>query len=256
MTIFSYGLFFCSRHSGHVPKAYLVPLNLYNCQFIPDHFRVACFTNDSEISSTAIHVEAGTRNETSETNGVSNLIARLAGKGTSSSKFEDMQMKLSKLGASLDVNVTRETTSFVVTGFSKDALQHAEIVSDVVKNSVFDENAIMKERDAILTDIERNLDNLPQITMDYLYSVAFEGTPMSNPLTGSTSNVESLARKDIMQFIKHNYKAPRMILTTVGGQVDLDKLADAAEKNLGDVSADFEHATGYPQPCRFTAMEV
>ena len=208
------------------------------------------------MSSTAIHVEAGTRNETSETNGVSNLIARLAGKGTSSTKVEEMQMKLSKMGASLDVNVGREVTSFVVTGFSKDSIEHANIVSEVVNSSIFDENAITKERDAIVTEIDRNMENFPQITMDYLYSVAYEGTPMSQSLTGSIKNIQSLNRKDIMSFIKSNYKAPRMIVTSVGGKVDLDKLAEAAEKNLGGINNTFENTQDYCKPCRFTAMEV
>merc|ERR1712226_990870 len=56
---------------------------------------------------------------------------------------------------------------------------------------------------------------------------------MGRTLTGSTSNIESLGRKDIMSFIEMNYKAPRMVLTSVGGQVDLEKLAETAERNLG-----------------------
>jgi len=250
--------------------------------------RVACFSNDSEISSTAIHVNAGTRHETEENNGVSNLIARLAGKGTTSTKIDDMQMKLSKMGASLDVNVSREITSFIVTGFSKDSIEHANIVSEVVKSSVFDESALNKERDAILIDIARDQDNISQVVMDYLYKVAYEGTAMGRTLTGSTSNIESLGRKDIMSFIEMNYKAPRMVLTSVGGQVDLDKLAETAERNLGgmknlternvdseyypkhftELSGQSKDGVGYQQnpqqllqqqdllPCRFTAMEV
>ena len=165
-------------------------------------------------------------------------------------------MKLSKMGASLDVKVNREYTSFVVTGLSKDALEHASIVSDVVKNSVFDESAIEKERSNIFKYLEKEEDNYPQVVMDYLYSVAYEGTPMSHSLTGTGKNIELITRQDIFDFIDKNYKAPRMLLTSVGGNTSLDALAEVAEKNLTGVSSAYTGGMEYPKPCRFTAMEV
>ena len=224
----------------------------------PSHlyFRVACFANDSELSSTAIHVEVGTRNEGPGQNGVSNFIARLAGQGTSSQKQKDLQSHLSKMGATLDVHVNREYTSFAVTGFSKDAVEHAKIVSDVVKNAIYDENAIEVERKKILEHLDKQQDNIPIVTMDYLYSVAYEGTPMGQPLLGSTSNIQSIGRKEILDFLNNNYKAPRMLLTSVGGNADLDKLATAAQANLTDVSTQYPGSAQYLKPCRFTALEV
>ena len=219
-------------------------------------FRVACFSNDSELSATAIHVEAGTRNESPGQNGVSNFIARLAGKGTSSRKQKDLQSHLSKMGATLDVHVNREYTSFVVTGFSKDAVEHAKIVSEVVKNAIYDENAIEVERKKILEHLDKQQDNIPIVTMDYLYSVAYEGTPLGQSLLGSSSNIKSLGRREILEFLDNNYKAPRMLLTSVGGNADLDKLATAAQTNLTDVSTKYPGSAQYLKPCRFTALEV
>jgi len=219
--------------------------------------RVACFSNDSEVSSTAIHVECGTRSEVPEKNGICNMIAQLAGKGTTSTKQEDLQMRLSKLGASLDINVNREYTSFVVTGLSKDAVEHADIVSDVVKNAIFDQNDLEKAKDEILSHIWRQQNNLPLVTMDYLYSVAYQGTNMSNSLTGTADNVRSIQRKDVTDFVHNHYKAPRMLLASVGGNAKLETLVKSAERNLKDVSTEYSYeAATYPAPCRFSAMEV
>merc|ERR1719414_118144 len=223
---------------------------------LENELRVACFANDSELSSTAIHVEVGTRNEGPGQNGVSNFIARLVGQGTSNQNQKDLQNRLSEMGATLDVHVNREYTSFAVTGFSKDAVEHAQILSDVVKNAIYDENAIETERKKILEHLDKQQDNVPIVTMDYLYSVAYEGTPLGNPLLGSSSNIESIGRKEILSFLENNYKAPRMLLTSVGGNTDLEKLATAAQTNLIDVSTKYSGSAEYLKPCRFTALEV
>ena len=220
------------------------------------YLRVACFSNDSELSSTAIHVEVGTRNEGPAQNGISNFIARLAGQGTSSQKQKDLQNRLSKMGATLDVHINREYTSFTVTGFSKDAVEHAQIVSDVVKNAIYDEKAIEAERKKILEHLDKQQDNIPIVTMDYLYSVAYEGTPLGNSLLGSSNNIQAIGRKEILEFLDNNYKAPRMLLTSVGGSTDLEKLATAAQTNLTDVSTQYPGSAEYLKPCRFTALEV
>jgi predicted Zn-dependent peptidase len=214
--------------------------------------RVAAEDTGSELSTIALHVEAGTRHE--KVNGVSNFISRLATKGSSQWTQQQLETQVGKLGANLKVQVNKEYTSFILEGFSKDAAQAVNILSDLVNNAVYDENKINAERQRIREKLSSNTD-YESIVMDYLYSVAYQGTPLANSLCGTGANIEKISRTDILSFIDNNYKAPRMLLTSVGG-VKQDVLVQAAEKNLSGVSTKYPGDVELAEPCRFTASEV
>jgi predicted Zn-dependent peptidase len=214
--------------------------------------KVAAEETNSETATIALHVEAGTRNE--KLNGVSNFISRLAGKGTVRYNQQQLETELAKLGAELNIKVNREYTSFTVRSLSKDATKAVDIISDVVKNAVYDENKLNIERQRVLDELT-SFKDYETITMDYLYSVAYQGTPLAHSLQGSRENIKKITRNDILQFIDNNYKAPRMVLTSVGG-VKQDCLAEAAEKTLSDVSIKYPGEVELVTPCRFTASDV
>lgn len=68
----------------------------------------------------------------------------------------------------------------------------------------------------------------------------------------------SLQRKDLVDYVKSHYKAPRIVLAGAGG-MDHDKLCSFADKYLGSLSASYEDSpVGVPDlpPAAFTGSEV
>lgn len=70
--------------------------------------------------------------------------------------------------------------------------------------------------------------------------------------------LSSLQRKDLVDYVKSHYKAPRIVLAGAGG-VDHDKLCSFADKYLGTLSSSYEDSpAGVPDlpPAVFTGSEV
>lgn len=74
-----------------------------------------------------------------------------------------------------------------------------------------------RERGVILREMEEVESNYQEVVFDYLHATAYQGTPLGRTILGPVENVKSLQPHDLRNFIKTNYKAPRMVLTAAGG---------------------------------------
>ena len=92
-----------------------------------------------------------------------------------------------------------------------------ELISDIIKNSKLDQNQVERERGVILREMEEVESNYQEVVFDYLHATAYQGTPLGRTILGPVENVKSLQPHDLRNFIKTNYKAPRMVLTAAGG---------------------------------------
>ncbi|KAF6775772.1 hypothetical protein AHF37_04932 [Paragonimus kellicotti] len=140
--------------------------------------------------------------------------------------------------------------------FTQDMPWAVELLSDILKNSKFESSQIERERGVILREMEEIESNYQEVIFDYLHATAYQGTPLGRTILGPVENVKSLKATDLKEFIKCNYKAPRMVLCAAGG-IDHTQLAQLAEKHFGDFPASYGEV-GIPsiESCRFTGSEI
>ena len=69
---------------------------------------------------------------------------------------------------------------------------------------------------------------------DHLHATAFQGQPLGRTILGPKDNIESIQRDDLVNYIKQNYTADRMVLVGAGG-VPHQQLVDLAEKNFASL---------------------
>ena len=70
----------------------------------------------------------------------------------------------------------------------------------------------------------------PQVTLDFLHAVAFEGTPLEQTILGSIDNIKTLKRQQLVDFVSSHYRAYHMVLAAAGG-VDHSTLVNEVEKH-------------------------
>ena len=52
---------------------------------------------------------------------------------------------------------------------------------------------------------------------DYLHATAFQGTPLGRSILGTEKIIKEISSKDLYDFIKNFYKAPKIVLAASGG---------------------------------------
>ena len=65
-----------------------------------------------------------------------------------------------------------------------------EILADIVQNNQFKEEDIERERQMILRQLQELENNFQEVTLDYLHATAYQGTPLSRSVLGTTDNVK------------------------------------------------------------------
>jgi processing peptidase subunit beta len=128
----------------------------------------------------------------------------------------------------------RENTVYYAKTFNSDVPAAVNILSDILQNSKLDNSAIEAERDVILREQEEVDKQLEEVVFDHLHSTAFQGSSLGRTILGPRENIQSIKRQDLVDYIKQNYTADRMVLVGAGG-VPHQQLVDLAEKHFADI---------------------
>lgn len=70
---------------------------------------------------------------------------------------------------------------------------------------------------------------MEEVVFDHLHATAFQGQPLGRTILGPKENIQSIKRDDLVNYIKTNYTADRMVLVGAGG-VPHEELVKLAEK--------------------------
>lgn len=176
-------------------------------------------------------VRCGGANESSDEKGISHFVEHLLYKGTGKRNAKQIAEAIEKNGGELNGFTDETITGYWCKMPSKNIDIALDVLTDMVKNPVFDEAELKKERKVILEEMKMRKDN-PQIyvydkVQEYLYEA-----PLGEDLIGTEKTMSSIDRKKILERFKKTY-APENIIFCVVGDVDFEKVVEHAEKNFG-----------------------
>jgi len=107
-----------------------------------------------------------------------------------------------------------------------------DILSDILQNSKLEPSAIERERDVILREQEEVDKQLEEVVFDHLHATAFQNQPLGRTILGPKENIQTIKRDNLVDYIKTNYTADRMVLVGTGG-VTHEQLVKLAEQHFG-----------------------
>lgn len=188
----------------------------------------------------------------------------MAFKGTKSRTQTQLEVEIENLGAHLNAYTSREQTVYHAKVFKNDVPRAVEILSDILQNSLLDENAIARERDVILRESIEVGKQYEEVILDELHSTAFQGTGLGRTILGPDENIRNLTKNDLQSYINTHYTADRFVVAAAGN-VDHKQLVELAQRHFGKLpagtgnnSVKFEPAifTGSDKRIRYDSMSV
>jgi predicted Zn-dependent peptidase len=217
-------------------------------------FRVASVENNRPLTTIGVWIDAGSRYENGENNGISSFVEHLVYHGSSSRNRSQLELDLAKLGARLNSYTSREHTAYFVQVPNGEVEKVVDILANAVRSSKFDEAAIDAERQVLIRRLQEAEGNVNDVVLDNLHATAFQGTPFSLSPLGNMRALENITRQDLLNYVEDHYKPVRMVLAGVGG-VSHDQLASLGDKYFGDISNNYERKISQNENVRFTGSE-
>jgi predicted Zn-dependent peptidase len=188
----------------------------YNESVMPNGIRLIHKEKKGEIAHLVLMVETGTRDEQSHENGLAHFVEHTIFKGTQNRKAYHILSCLDNVGGDLNAFTTKEETCIQATFLKQHYKRSLDLFADIAFHSTFPENELTKEKEVILDEINSYLDSPSDEIYDLFEEMVFKGHPLSRNILGTTELVKGFQRKDILDFMAHNYSTNQMVLATIG----------------------------------------
>jgi predicted Zn-dependent peptidase len=197
-----------------------------------------------ESASLGVWVRAGSRTERKTEHGVSHLLEHMAFKGTHTRTALEIAEAIENVGGDLNAATSIEHTGYFARVLKDDVVLAADILSDILQNSKFDEDELAREKQVIVQEIGAARDNPDDYVFDMFQQAAFPSQPIGRTILGTADSVREFSADTVHKYMRRNYVGDHMVLAAAGN-VDHDGLVDVARSRFADLTPN-----GAPAPQR------
>jgi len=223
-----------STNTHQFPK-YVLRAPTTDVTKLTNGLRVASEESVGSMTTTVgVWIDAGSRYETEKNSGSAHFLEHLNFKGTEKRTQQQLEIEIENMGGHLNAYTSREQTVYFAKVFKKDTERAMEILSDILLHSKLDDDAIDRERDVILREMQEVNKQTEELVLDKLHETAFQGTGLGRTILGSEQNIRNLTRKDLKTYIETHYTAPRMVISAAGA-IDHTQLCDLSVQYFGSL---------------------
>ena len=185
------------------------------------------------VVAVASSVKFGAQHESAKIKGISHFIEHLLYKGTPTRSSKKIAEAIERNGGELNGFTDESITAYWCKMPSKHLDIALDVLSDMVKNPLFDEKELEKERQVIFEEIKMRKDSPKVYVFDKIQSYLYGGT-LGKSLIGTYDTMNSITREQICQKFKQVYQPNNLILGIVG-DADFETIVNFAEKNFGKI---------------------
>lgn len=158
----------------------------------------------------------GTRDENDNNNGISHFIEHMLFKGTKNRSASQIADEIESLGGYLNAFTSKEHTCYYGRGLSRHIEKTFEVLADMVQYPAFKNKEIKKEAGVVVDELYDIEDNPEELIFDKFESMLFKGNDLSRPIIGTTKNILSFKREDILSYLKDNYTFDNLFIVASG----------------------------------------
>jgi len=202
---------------------------------------------DPHFHSVAVGVwlNAGSRDEAREENGLSHFLEHLAFKGTPTRSALDIAREIDQLGGTLNAFTSKENTCFHGKVLAENLPRVVDLLGDLVLNPLYQPDDLEKERQVILEEICAQDDN-PEDSVQVQFARGFWGdAPFGRPILGEEDRISRVSREQLLNY-RHRVYRPEKTVIAAAGRVNHRELLDLITSRFRDFHNGSPHRPRVP----------
>ena len=184
--------------------------------------------------SVVLYVGAGSRYEVDEEAGASHFVEHMCFKGTRRRPTsQEISEAIEGVGGVFNAATDRELTSY----WCKVPVAHLrmalDVMTDIVKEPLFESEEVEKERSVILEELSMSND-VPSYRADMLIDeVMWPNQPLGRDVGGTRETVTGVSKEDLVSYMQRQYTTPNLVVS-VAGNISHDEVADEVAHHFRD----------------------
>ena len=226
----------------------------YNTHTLANGLRVIHLYDSSPVIYCGYGVNAGSRDEAPDEEGLAHFCEHVTFKGTTRRRAWHIINSLERVGGDLNAFTNKEDTVYYA-AVLKDHLPRAiDLLSDIVFHSTYPQAEIDKEVEVIADEIESYNDSPAELIYDEFDNILFQNHPLGHNILGKAERVRQFTTADALRFTRRFYRPENMVFFAYGN-LHFDRLVRLLEKAtagfpdnqplLSDLDAKGETVEGY-----------
>ena len=217
------------------PAAPSMPKEVIKKESLPNGLRLLV-REDKKTPTVAITVAmlGGLMVEEPVDNGISHLTAEMLLKGTTKRDESKIAGAIEALGGAISAFSAFNSFGLNIELLSADAVTGAEMLRDVLGDSVFPAEELDKEKTLTLAMIKEEDDDMFQRGVNALRKEMFGDSPYGLRALGKEGTVKALKRDDLVNFY-NTYVVPNNMVISVSGDVDAGSFMNILREAFKDL---------------------
>jgi len=163
-----------------------------------------------------IWVKTGSRNETSEDNGISHFIEHMLFKGTDRYTAKDIADIFDGIGGNVNAFTSKEYTCYYAKVLDDHLPQAVEVLSNMFFHSLFDPSDMSKEMNVILEEISMYEDTPDDLVHDLVSKAAYADHPLGYSILGLEKRLKAMDPNSLKEFMSRNYLIENTVISLAG----------------------------------------
>ncbi|WP_096154591.1 MULTISPECIES: M16 family metallopeptidase [Bacillus] len=170
------------------------------------------------VRSVAIGVWIGTgsRNETSENNGVSHFLEHMFFKGTKSRTAREIAESFDAIGGQVNAFTSKEYTCYYAKVLDEHGTYALDVLADMFFHSIFDEEELKKEKKVVYEEIKMYEDAPDDIVHDVLARASYGDHALGYPILGTEATLSKFNRDTLTQYMNETYTPDNVVISIAG----------------------------------------
>jgi len=206
----------------------------YHTFTLPNGLRIIHAPNLSNVAYCGFAVDAGTRDENEQEQGMAHFVEHLIFKGTEKRHAWHILNRMENVGGDLNAYTNKEETviycAFLVEHFAR----ATELLADIVFHSTFPQQEIDKEVEVIIDEIQSYEDSPSELIFDDFEELLFPKHPLGRNILGKPDLLRGFKSEDALNFTSRFYKPANMVFF-IQGNIDFKKVIRIVEKATADI---------------------
>ncbi len=209
---------------------------LPNTHTLPNGLRIIHYPTSSPVAYCGYAVDAGTRDEAPDEQGMAHFVEHLIFKGTTRRHAWHILNRMENVGGDLNAFTNKEETIIYSAFLCEHFLRATELLTDIVFHSTFPQHEIEKEVEVIVEEIESYEDSPSELIFDDFEELLFPNHPLGRNILGRPEQLRTYNTSDALRFTQRYY-VPQNMAFFVYGNISFKKIVRTIEANISDLPA-------------------
>jgi len=176
---------------------------------------------DARAMTLLVLVEAGSKYETKELNGLSHFLEHMCFKGTTKRPHPvNIATELDQIGAEYNAFTGHESTGYYAKADARHFNLVLDVISDLYLNPTFETKEIETEKGVVIEEINMYEDTPMRNVQELFLNTVYGDQPAGWPLGGTKEVIRAIKRDDFIKYREEHYLSNATVVIAAGALPD------------------------------------